>query len=158
MGKLAYRLMHNPDLPATKSATAPKVSRKRSGSPNSDCSADGESHVLCKLVDLPGFQGYNQQRCSWCGSRTVWCCATCSVAPFDLVPLCRDVFRHKGKGVTRRLCHSKHREEPLVFPKGRAGPQLGGAKRRRTSGSSSSPSVEETHEVSDSDSGSESES
>lgn len=158
MGKLAYRMMHNPDLPAKQPAAAPQVSRKRSGSPSSDCSADGESHVLCKLVDLPGFQGYHQQRCAWCPQRTVWCCATCSVAPFDLVPLCRDSFRHRGNGVIRRSCCSNHRQQPLVFPKGRAGPQLGGVKRRRTSGSSPPPSVEETHEVSDSDSGSDSES
>eukprot|EP00962_Isochrysis_galbana_P059971 scaffold33847_cov129-Isochrysis_galbana.AAC.4 len=81
--------MHNPEVPVrSRNAIPPAVSRakpKYSGSPSSE---DGLPHNLCALRLLPGFVGHRQQRCVICNKKTSWCCATCSVAPGALVPIC----------------------------------------------------------------------
>mmetsp|Transcript_26986 Transcript_26986/g.87181 ORF Transcript_26986/g.87181 Transcript_26986/m.87181 type:complete len:152 (+) Transcript_26986:109-564(+) len=120
MERLAYRLMHNPEVPVrSRNAMPPAVSRakpKCSGSPSSE---DGLPHNLCALRLLPGFVGHRQQRCVICNKKTSWCCATCSVAPGALVPICPVVSQRDAT----HCCSGQHRAAPLWLVSAWHGPQ-----------------------------------
>jgi len=127
MERLAYRLMHNPDAPV-RNKSPPVVGRSKPRFMGSPSSEDGLPHNLCALRHLPGFVGHRQQRCVICDKKTSWCCATCSVAPSDLVPLCPAVSQRDNT----HDCSAQHRDAPLWFPHGKGRNNFGGAKRRRT--------------------------
>lgn len=135
MNRLAYSLMHNPDLPQPQPTSTGKASKRaRRTSPNSggvaSSSSDGGAHPLVKMRVLPNYMGGKdgRQRCCVCDRKTVWACLDCSEAPHSLFPLCPMVCNQRGT-ISVHNCYEKHCADPLWMPKGRA--PTGGAKRRR---------------------------
>lgn len=146
MNRLAYSLMHNPDV-QTPSSSPPKGSKKtRRCAPNSggisSSSSDGQSHALVKLRALPNYVGGKdgRQRCIVCNKKTIWACLDCSDAPSSLFPLC-PMQSNKHGNIVAHTCYDKHSASPLWMPKGRA--TTGGAKRRRASADDFELDVEE---------------
>lgn len=139
LSKLAYALMHNPEVTSSRGTTPPKPKKSKQASrtsPNSggvaSDSSDGKAHPLVKMKVLPGWVGGKdgRQRCIVCNKKTIWCCLDCSEAPHALMPLC-PVQSNKHGEVTTHLCYEKHCADPSWMPRGKA--KKGGAKRRRAS-------------------------
>ena len=132
LGRLAYKLMHNPDLQpkATPSPPPKKAQRASPGSGGSACSEDGTTHTLIKIRSIQGYSGGKdgRQKCMICNKKTTWCCAACSDGALQLFPLCPHQTNYKGD-ICARGCLEKHWENPACMPKGRS--KTGGAKRRK---------------------------
>lgn len=143
MGKLAYQLMHNPEVeasgPQAASTPSPRNGKKQARRvlTNSGCvstsSSDGQAHPLVKMKALPSWVGGKdgRQRCIVCDKKTLWCCLDCSDAPLALVPLCPMSSNKRGV-ITTHACYEKHCADPSWMPKGRR-PTGGSTKRCRAS-------------------------
>ena len=145
MGKLAYRLMHNPylneedtDYGSSPGSAGSGSQRSRSAARTSTPSAMGGcAHVLIPLRTVEGYKvgqtGGAQQRCSICNLKTSWVCGECTDGPTSLVPLCPEETTTRGKSHGLKIMHKcriKHVLDPLRFPKGSQREKVA-AKRRR---------------------------
>ena len=116
LGKLAYRLMHNPFAPDPTPPPSPQTGRG-SGSPTSP-QPDG-NHPLMQLSKFNQEHGINKKtaalRCVVCGKKTSWYCSACTTGPFNIVPVCPCTTRgggKGGKGSKEHVCEGFHCQHP----------------------------------------------
>ena len=114
MGKLAFRLMHNPHAP---DPTAPPSPQTKTGSPNS---MDPEgAHPLMQISKFNVEHNIHKKtsalRCVICSRKTSWYCAACTEGPNSIVPVCPCTTRgggKGGKGCKEHACESAHCSRP----------------------------------------------
>ena len=102
LGKLAYRLMHNPFAPDPAAAPSPQTGRGSPGSPASGSPTPDGAHPLLQLSKFNKANNIEkktaQLRCVVCGKKTSWYCSACTTGPFNMVPVCPCSTRGGGKG------------------------------------------------------------
>ena len=98
MGKLAYRLMHNPHVPDPELPPSPQT--RTAGSPNSP--PPDSSHPLLRLSKFNQehniIKKTNVLRCVICNKTTSWYCAACTEGAHSIVPVCPAITKGGGKG------------------------------------------------------------
>ena len=121
LGKLGYRLMNNPFVPAPQSPPSPQTAT--AGSPRSP-PPDDSSHPLRQLSKFNVEHNIKKKssalRCVVCSGKTSWYCVTCTDGPHALVPVCPTSTRgsHRGgKGGCQHACEAFHCKHP-TFKKG----------------------------------------
>lgn len=114
MGKLAYRLMHNPHAPEPVLPPTPQT--RTAGSPNSPPDA---SHPLMQLSKFNVQHGIIKKtaalRCVVCNKKTSWYCTACTEGPHSIVPVCPCTTRGSGRGgagCREHACEAFHCQHP----------------------------------------------
>ena len=99
LGKLAFRLMHNPHVPDPAPPPAPQT--RTAGSPGTPPAGDG-SHPLRQISKFNQEHNISKKtaalRCICCGKKTAWYCTACTDGANSIVPVCPSVTRGGGKG------------------------------------------------------------
>ena len=130
MGKLAYRLMHNPHAPDPVLPPTPQT--RTAGSPNSP---PDTSHPLMQLSKFNLQHGIIKKtaalRCVVCNKQTSWYCSACTEGPHAIVPVCPCTTRGGGKGgagCKEHPCEAFHCQHPS-FRKSQKGKRTKRARR-----------------------------
>ena len=96
IGKLAYRLMHNPHAPDP--VVPPTPQARTVGSPNSP--PDARAHPLLQLSKFNEHHNIIKKtaalRCVVCNKKTSWYCVACIEGPHSIVPVCPSTTRGGG--------------------------------------------------------------